>query len=371
MSRYHALAPISMRWGMIVAITASIAAIAQQPIQVAVLTHAGGAHLGIYFRALAEIPEVASVVLADPDGTAENDARAALVEKLTHVYSDCETLFAADKPVMALVSMEAALAPPAIDAALDAGCHVLAEKPACVKAEDFARLVSKANNKGLHLMLALANRANPEVREAKQIIAEDGIGKIYGLEMNLIQDQTRLTSPSYHASWFADKARAGGGHLTWLGIHWLDLAAYVTGSRFDRVTGFAGNVGGQPIDIEDSVAMAMRFDNGTFGTLTSGYYLDKGSASHLKVWGSKGWLQIDSGDPQTLRVYRSGGEFAGMTEFTRPDGFNPYIAFVGEAVRASMGTETPPITADESLRAIKAVFGLYDAAKSGTTVALE
>lgn len=344
---------------------------AQDRIPVAVLTHAGGAHLGIYFRALAETAEVGTVALSDPDGNAEADARAALGDKLAQVYRNPEALFAAEKPVMALVSMEAALAPAAIDAALDAGCHVLAEKPACVRAADFERLAAKANGKGRHLMLALANRSNPEVREAKRIMADGEIGAMYAIEMHLVEDQARLTLPSYHASWFADKARAGGGHLTWLGIHWLDLAAYITGSRIDRVTGFAGNVGGQPITIEDAVAMAMRFENGAFGTLTSGYYLDKGSTSHIKIWGSKGWLQIDSGEPQTLQVYRSGGESPGMTEFVRPEGYNAYVAFVGEAVRASMGTGEPPITADESLRAIKAVYGLYDAAASGSTTSVD
>ncbi len=48
-------------------------------------------------------------------------------------------------------------------------------------------------------------------------------------------------------------------HLTWLGIHWLDLAMYVTGSRITHVAGFSGNVGGQPIDTEDSAAISLRF----------------------------------------------------------------------------------------------------------------
>jgi predicted dehydrogenase len=346
-------------------------AAAQEPIQVAVITHAGGAHLGIYFRSLAAIPNVGSVVLADPDGASEADARTALGAKLARVYADVPALFAAEKPVMALVSMEAVLAPAAIDAALDAGCHVLAEKPACVNAEDFAKLAAKANEKHLHLMLALANRVNPEVREAKRLIAEGALGKLYGVELHLIEDQTRLTSPGYHASWFADKARAGGGHLTWLGIHWLDLAMYITGSRIDDVTGFAGNVGGQPITIEDSVAMAMRFDNGVFGTMTSGYYLDSGSTSHVKIWGSKGWLQIDSAEPQTMQVYSTAGGSPSTTEFRRPDGFEPYVAFVGEAVRASMGKSEPPITADESLHVLRCVFGLYDAAAERSTRAVK
>jgi len=341
---------------------------ADKRIKVAVLTHEGGAHLSAYFRGLALAEEVASVALADPDGNAEGLARDALGEKLTTVYTDRAELISAENPTMALISVEARLGPAAIDTALDAGCHVLAEKPACVNAEDFARVAAKAESKGLYLMLALANRLNPEVQEAKRVIAEGTIGEIYGVDMHLIEDQTRLTSPSYHQSWFADKSRAGGGHLTWLGIHWLDLAMFITDSGIEQVAGFAGNVGGQPISVEDSVAMTMRFDNGTFGTLTSGYYLDKGYESQIKIWGSKGWLSMASETPRAMKLYTAADE---LTEFTGPGDHVAYTAFVRAAVRACAGLQDPPITTEQSLRAIKTVYRLYDAAQTGSTATIQ
>ena len=75
--------------------------------------------------------------------------------------------------------MEAKIAPPIIDLALEAGCHVFAEKPACLRAEDFAPLAQKADSKHLHLMLALANRLNPELVAARKLIAEGAIGKCW------------------------------------------------------------------------------------------------------------------------------------------------------------------------------------------------
>ena len=114
------------------------------------------------------------------------------------------------------------------------------------------------------------------------------------MSLNLVADQTRLTRPAYYQSWLAQKARAGGGQLTWLGIHWLDLALYVTGLTVKQVAGFAGVVGGQPLDVEDSAAVALRFSNDSFGTLTAGYYLDRGYQSHLQVWGEHGWIRLAS-----------------------------------------------------------------------------
>jgi predicted dehydrogenase len=340
---------------------------APEGIKVGVITHPGGAHLGAYFSALAAADVVDAVSLSDPGGQNVAEAREALGDKLSAVYDEPATLVREQRPAMALVSMEAAIAPPAIEVALRAGCHVMAEKPACVRIEDFERLHELAKTNDLYLMLALANRLNPEVREARRLIREGKMGKIYGLEAHLIADQTRLTRPAYHETWYAKKARGGGGHLIWLGIHWLDLATFLTGSDVVEVAGFTGVVGGQPLDVEDSAAIAMKFANGAFGTMTSGYYLDRGYHSHIKVWGSHGWLEIRrhgglplswySRQEQNPRIHR-------IDEFPGPSG-SGYTPFVRACVRASSGLEEPPLTVDDSLRALKNVFACYQAAETG------
>jgi len=96
----------------------------------------------------------------------------------------------------------------------------------------------------------------------------------------MVADQTRLTRPGYGERWEASKARAGGGHLVWLGIHWLDLMMYITDSAITDVAGFTATVGEDAQgDVEDSATAALRFDNGTLGTITSGYYTDAGVSS--------------------------------------------------------------------------------------------
>jgi hypothetical protein len=164
-------------------------------------------------------------------------------------------LFAQHKPGVSLVTMEALIAPPVIRAALSAGCHVLAEKPSCVRLADFEALVRQAEQAKRSLVLALANRVDPVIVETRRIVQSGEIGKLYGMDLQIVADQTRLTSPAYHKTWVAQKARAGGGHLIWLGIHWLDLAMYISGSRIRDVAALTANVGGQPIDTEDSAVV--------------------------------------------------------------------------------------------------------------------
>ena len=340
-------------------------------IKVGVITHAGGAHLNAYFPALSQAKEVESVVLADPDGRWEASAKKTLGNKLTAVYKARIEMLDKEQPAMALVTMEAKSTPPAIAEALEAGCHVFAEKPACVKLADFEKLADIADSKHRYLMLALANRLNPEIQTARKLLQSKTLGTIYGLEMHLVADQTRLTRPAYHKQWFAKKARAGGGFLTWLGIHWIDLAMYITNSKIIDVAGFVGNVGGQPIDVEDSAAVSMRFDNGTFGTLTSGYYLDKGYHSHIKIWGSHGWMLLEPFTGEALQWYsRKETKSPKVEIYNGPKDPRGYSPFVRAAVRAAADLDEPPITTAESLHVLRTVFGIYKASETGQTQSL-
>ncbi|HIM28780.1 MAG TPA: Gfo/Idh/MocA family oxidoreductase [Planctomycetes bacterium] len=341
-------------------------------IKVGLITHAGGPHVGAYLQALSSAEQCDEVALADPDRRWENQARQVLGNKLKHVERDYKAVLRVHRPQMALVTMEAQLAPPVIDHALDADCHVFAEKPACVRVEGFAPLANKADSKHRHLMLALANRTNPEIVAARAIMQSGRIGKLYGVEMHLIADQTRLTRQAYHEQWFAQKDRAGGGHLIWLGIHWLDLAMHITGDSIVETAGFTTNIGGQPIDIEDSAAAAFRFENGALGTVTSGYYLDKSYHSHIKVWGSEGWLHIEPMEERPLTWYSTKGEKAGAIQTwdgaKEPRGYTP---FVHEAIRACAEMTDPPISNADSLRALKTVFAIYSAAASRRATKIE
>lgn len=347
-------------------------------IDVGVFTDSGGAHLGAYLAALAEIEECNNVVLCDPSGESVAAARMTLGEKLAGVYESPAKVLAAARPGLGVVSVEAVQAPPIIDQLLEADCHVFAEKPACIRSEDFAPLVEKAKAGNRHLMLALANRITPSVQKAKSLVEAGAIGNLYGAEIHLVADQTRLTRERYHQSWFADRERAGGGHLAWLGLHWLDLAMHITGRELAEVTGFTANVGGQPIQIEDAAALALRFDNGALGTMTSGYYLDKGYHSHLRLWGSAGWIEYaewlgTERAPDPLRWYSHAEGLAteGIASYEGPFDPRGYTPWLRACVRAAAGLGEAPISGGEGLRILNVVFGAYQSAESGKAVRLD
>lgn len=332
----------------------------------AVVTNAEGTHLDQFLPALAEIAEVDDVVLADPSGTVEALARKALGRKLSAVFRDPAQMYARARPTLALVSLEPRLSPPAIDAALDAGCHVLSEKPGCLRAEDLAPLARKAERAHRHLMLVMANRTHAPVQEARRLIGKGVLGRIYGVEIHIVADQTRLTNKAYRETWQCIRARGGGGHLAWFGIMWLDLALYITGLRVEAVSGFAGVVGGQPIDVEDAAVLSLRFDRRCFGTMTSAYYLDRGVQSHVQIWGEHGWMKLATVEEQPLQWYTTRDvQEPRVQEYAYPRGGRGYAPFLRAAVRASAGLGEPPMTTAESLHLVQAVYTFYRAAASG------
>jgi len=339
------------------------------PLPVAVVTESGGAHLEAYLQALRDSEECGEVAVFDASGEIFPQAKEILGEKLSAVFKDLDRLLAVADPAMALVSLEPVHAPALIGRLLEAECHILTEKPACLRAADLSPLVEKAEDAGLHLMFAFANRGLPAVAKIRELIASGVLGDLYGAEVHFVADQSRLRSPSYQNSWYADRSRAGGGHLAWLGIHWLDLLLHLTGRKVEQVGGFAGIVGGQPLRIEDSAVMTLRFDNGSFATMNSGYYLDKGYHSQLRLWGSSGWIEyvehLDGISKTPLRWYENARSEEGIRSFENPDLPRGYTPWVRACLKACAGDGPAPITGREALEVLRVIFSFYENAEAG------
>ncbi len=102
------------------------------------------------------------------------------------------------------------------------------------------------------------------------------------------------------------------------------------------------------------------------GTLTSGYYLDRGYHEHIRVWGSGGWMELDLLADVPLSWCSTQGERASkVQQFKAPQAPTGYPPFVRAAVRACLGLQSSPVTAAESLCALETVFATYKAADGG------
>jgi predicted dehydrogenase len=326
----------------------------------------GGTHLGLFLEGLAKCPEVSGVAIADPSGQAFELGRKLLGPHAPgmRTFRSHEEMLRAAGPALAIVTVEPHRNPPLVRAALEAGAHVLSEKPPSVRLADFEDLAKLSESRQSHLMLAMATRGNTAARKARELVARGWMGKLYGVTMNWIGDQTRLRNPAYRTSWPAIKSRAGGGKLAFHGVHYLDLIHYISGDRIARVNGFCRNVGGQPIEVEDAAVVALQFRRGMVGTLNAGYYLDRGFANLIYVWGESGWFRFEPFGP--LEWYSTHPDAPrGVQHTPNPGADGDYDTMMRDVVRTAAGVGAPFMTTEESLSLVRVIFAAYRANESG------
>ena len=257
-------------------------------------------HLSSHYKAL-QAPEVGEVAILDTTGNILDTARAEIGDRVTATYTDTDKMFDEFKPDATMVTMEAWRMPEMIEASLDAGCHVWHEKPGFANLDDYRRLYRKAHAAGLNLTIAYCSRQRTIVREARRIVSEGLLGKLFACQAWMIADHDRTHNwATLQGSWIFDKARAGGGYLTFLGCHYLALMRYITGDDFASVTAITQVVGGLPLPVEDAAAVTVEFQSGMVGNLSAGYYVSKseyGSGRHsgFILWGHDGWLRFNPG----------------------------------------------------------------------------
>ena len=109
--------------------------------------------------------------------------------------------------------------PAMIEASLDAGCHVWHEKPGFADLDDYRRLYCKAQAAGLNLSIAYVSRQRAIVQEARRIVAEGLLGDLFACQAWFIADHDRTHQwATLQGGWIFDKARSGGGYLTFPGL---------------------------------------------------------------------------------------------------------------------------------------------------------
>ena len=328
---------------------------------IAFITESEAKHRKPYAEAIGDLERIEAAHVVD-DGA---DGVLGLIgSKLMGRHATVDDLLAAVRPDMAIVSLVAANSPPVIEALLNAGVPIMAEKPACVHPDDFAPLARLADDKGVPLMLALANRMRPDMNDARRIIAEGGIGELYAVRAVQVADQTRIQELDA-PDWTFERDQAGGGHLVWLGIHFVDVIRYVTGRDVDQVQALTGVVGGAPIDVEDLALVNMRLAGGAMASLFSGYLMEEKGHQGLTIYGSRGWIQTDAAAAPRLVWCTGRGEGARVRRTLYEERGAPYTAWVAETLRACLGEIDPPLSATDGLAALRIVHAAYASAAHG------
>lgn len=233
-------------------------------------------------------------------------------------------------------------------AALEAGKHVLCEKPLAntvTEAELMVAAAEAAAARGVRSMVGYTYRRVPAVRLARTLVEQGRIGTIRHVRVQYLQDW--LTDPEAPLSWRLDKEAAGSGALGDIASHAVDLAQYVTGERLTGVSalletfvrerpvaaefsGLHGTAGTErgPVTVDDAAVFLARLSGGGLGVFeATRFATGRKNALRLEVNGERGSLAFDFEDMNVLHVHDA-TEDAAVAGFRRVVVTEPQHAYI-------------------------------------------
>lgn len=193
----------------------------------------------------------------------------------------------------------------AVCAFLDAGIHVICDKPLCTTLEEAVDLVGRARRSHLEVFVTHAFAAYPMVRQARALVEEGTLGAIRLVHVEFLQDW--LTEPvertgDRHAEWRTDPAKSGmGGAIADIGTHALHLARFITRQEVACLSATLHTVvPGRRLD--DNAHIRMAFSEGAQGTMIVSQTAPGNECGlRIRVYGDQAGLEWRQEDPNYLR----------------------------------------------------------------------
>ena len=206
------------------------------------------------------------------------------------VFSSIEELFADKKGIdIAVICTPNGLHAVHSIISLQAGCHVLCEKPMAINSSDCLAMIQVAEKTGKLLFVVKQNRFNPPVVAVKKLLDEKKLGNIYSIQLNCFWNRD---AKYYENSW-KGTIKLDGGTLFTQFSHFIDLLNWMFGD-VKHVKGFKKNFAHKNIiEFEDTGVVILEFKNGVIGTINyTVNSFQKNMEGSLTIFGEKGTVKI-------------------------------------------------------------------------------
>ncbi|HEX4765094.1 MAG TPA: Gfo/Idh/MocA family oxidoreductase [Lichenihabitans sp.] len=332
-----------------------------------------GAFIGAVHRIAARLDDRYDLVAGSLSATPEKAARSAAAIGLdpARSYPDFVAMAKAEaaRPdgieAVAIVTPNHMHAPPA-RAFLEAGIHVICDKPLTTSLEEALALKAIVDRSGLVFALTHNYTGYPLVRHAREMVRSGELGDIRIVQVEYPQDwlaEKIEDSGHKQAEWRSDPARAGaGGCIGDIGTHAFNLAHFITGLEVDELCAeLTTFVPGRRLD--DNVQVLLRYAGGARGALwTSQVAPGHENGLRIRVYGSKAgieWLQAEPnrlvlsplGKNQEIVTRNGAGANAANRRVSRVppghpegylEGFATIYSEVAEAIVAARAGGRPP-----------------------------
>lgn len=310
------------------------------PVRFGMIGGGEGAFIGAVHRTAMRLDGLGVLVA----GAMSSDAARALASAQTlgvaRGYASAEAMLEAEAALPEGERMEAvSIVTPNVTharlavASLDAGFHVVLDKPMAMTSAECREVMLAAGRAGRTVTVTYNYSGYPLVREARVLVASGAIGAVRRVQVEYVQGwlATNLEATGHkQAAWRADPARAGAGALGDIGTHAEDLASFVIGERpTELLADVSSFVAGRRVD--DDAGVLLRYASGARGSLTASQVcIGEENGLSLRVYGSKGALTWRQEQPNALELRTISGERKTITRGT------------AKSEAAKQSTRTPP-----------------------------
>ncbi len=261
--------------------------------------------------------------------------------------------------------------------ALEAGKHVLVEKPVEITCEAAMKIDECARKTGLKAGVIHQNRNNAIMKPIKEAIDNGRLGKLVLGTFAVKWYREQHYYDGWHGTWDLD----GGGSLMNQAVHTVDLMQWLMGD----VESVSSKIGiyGHDIDTEDMTASVITFKNGATATFVSTTCAYPGISTEICVYGTGGsieadadvlktWKLTDSWDieeeeAEMLEMYGNGNHGAQLNDPTILCG---HQSMVIDMVDSVIEDREPQISVCEAVKSVRIVNAVYESARTGKTVFL-
>ncbi|MBW3630874.1 MAG: Gfo/Idh/MocA family oxidoreductase [Gemmatimonadetes bacterium] len=244
-----------------------------------------------------------------------------------------------------------------------AGKHVITEKPMANTVRECEQMIAACRQAGKKLMVGYRSRFEPHNQEAIRIARAQELGPT---DVIVADHGFNIGNPE---QWRLKRALSGGGSLMDIGIYSLQAARYLTGEEPVAVTALEHTNRSDPRfrEVEDTINFQLRFPSGVIANCVSTY---TSPHNRYRLVGTRGWVELDpatSYSGQTMRV-----NVGNRTETRTPPNAtqNQFVGQLDHFSECVLNNREPLVPGEEGLRDLRVMEAIYEAARTGRTIAL-
>ncbi|HEY6103111.1 MAG TPA: Gfo/Idh/MocA family oxidoreductase [bacterium] len=276
-------------------------------------------------------PAVRPLLVAVAGRSVDRAERAAQRYGAQTVYADWARLIEDERVEVLINAAPNDVHAEACIAAASRGMHVLCEKPLARTAEESAQVRDAAVAAGIVHMTGFNYRFVPAVLQARQLIREGKLGRIYHFRARYCDES--MVDPSVPYGWRHSRIHAGSGVIGDLAAHAVDLARFLVGEIgsvsaaarifIDRRPLREGGM--SAVDVEDAIEAVLEFADGAVGTLEASTFCPgRKNFLSFEVNGSRGSLAFNLERLNELELYLHGDSVNGFRTVLVTEGHHPY-----------------------------------------------